>query len=200
MSDITKQQVVTFIENMTVLELAAFVKELEEKFGVSAAAPAGRRGRGRSRCRGRGGAVRVRRHPHGRRPGEDQGHQGDPHADRSRPQGGQGGGRRGPQARQGEGLQGRGGEHQEGPRGRRRHGAGQVASAVFGQLSGSATRHAVSAVMTLRRSMGPQMQGARALRNEAHRVCAAVTKGELQRRRWGSSERLRQATVSEGTK
>ena len=39
MSDITKQQVVTFIENMTVLELAAFVKELEEKFGVSAAAP-----------------------------------------------------------------------------------------------------------------------------------------------------------------
>jgi large subunit ribosomal protein L7/L12 len=41
MSDVTKQQVVTFIENMTVLELAAFVKELEEKFGVSAAAPVG---------------------------------------------------------------------------------------------------------------------------------------------------------------
>jgi large subunit ribosomal protein L7/L12 len=41
MSDITKQQVVTFIENMTVLQLAAFVKELEEKFGVSAAAPVG---------------------------------------------------------------------------------------------------------------------------------------------------------------
>jgi large subunit ribosomal protein L7/L12 len=39
MSAITKEQVVTFIENMTVLELAAFVKELEEKFGVSAAAP-----------------------------------------------------------------------------------------------------------------------------------------------------------------
>ena len=36
---VTKVQVVTFIENMTVLELAAFVKELEEKFGVSAAAP-----------------------------------------------------------------------------------------------------------------------------------------------------------------
>ena len=36
---VTKEQVVTFIENMTVLELAAFVKELEEKFGVSAAAP-----------------------------------------------------------------------------------------------------------------------------------------------------------------
>ena len=39
MADITKEQVVSFIENMTVLELAAFVKELEEKFGVSASAP-----------------------------------------------------------------------------------------------------------------------------------------------------------------
>jgi len=36
---ITKEEVVIFIENMTVLELAGFVKELEEKFGVSAAAP-----------------------------------------------------------------------------------------------------------------------------------------------------------------
>lgn len=39
MSDITKAQVVEFIEKMTVLELAELVKELEEKFGVSAAAP-----------------------------------------------------------------------------------------------------------------------------------------------------------------
>jgi large subunit ribosomal protein L7/L12 len=39
MADITKEQVVTFIESMTVLEMADFVKELEEKFGVSAAAP-----------------------------------------------------------------------------------------------------------------------------------------------------------------
>ena len=37
---ITREDVVSFIENMTVLELAEFVKELEEKFGVSAAAPA----------------------------------------------------------------------------------------------------------------------------------------------------------------
>ncbi|TYB32311.1 MAG: 50S ribosomal protein L7/L12 [Flexistipes sinusarabici] len=35
----TKEQVVEFIENMSVIELADFVKELEEKFGVSAAAP-----------------------------------------------------------------------------------------------------------------------------------------------------------------
>ncbi|AAS97399.1 50S ribosomal protein L7/L12 [Nitratidesulfovibrio vulgaris] len=36
---ITKEQVVEFIGNMTVLELSEFIKELEEKFGVSAAAP-----------------------------------------------------------------------------------------------------------------------------------------------------------------
>jgi large subunit ribosomal protein L7/L12 len=39
MADIKKEDVVAFIENMTVLEMAEFVKELEEKFGVSAAAP-----------------------------------------------------------------------------------------------------------------------------------------------------------------
>ncbi|HEY5975584.1 MAG TPA: 50S ribosomal protein L7/L12 [Geobacteraceae bacterium] len=36
---ITKDDVVKFIESMTVLDLAELVKELEEKFGVSAAAP-----------------------------------------------------------------------------------------------------------------------------------------------------------------
>jgi len=39
MSEVTKEQVVEFIANMTVLELSEFIKELEEKFGVSAAAP-----------------------------------------------------------------------------------------------------------------------------------------------------------------
>ena len=39
MADVTKEQVVEFIENMTVLDMAEFVKELEDKFGVSAAAP-----------------------------------------------------------------------------------------------------------------------------------------------------------------
>ena len=39
MSEITKEQVIDFISNMTVLELSEFIKELEEKFGVSAAAP-----------------------------------------------------------------------------------------------------------------------------------------------------------------
>jgi large subunit ribosomal protein L7/L12 len=36
---ITKEDVVKFIESMTVLELSELVKELEERFGVSAAAP-----------------------------------------------------------------------------------------------------------------------------------------------------------------
>ncbi|NQU03685.1 MAG: 50S ribosomal protein L7/L12 [Syntrophaceae bacterium] len=36
---INKEDVVKFIEEMTVLELSELVKELEEKFGVSAAAP-----------------------------------------------------------------------------------------------------------------------------------------------------------------
>lgn len=39
MADIKKEDVVKFIENMSVLELAELVKELEAKFGVSAAAP-----------------------------------------------------------------------------------------------------------------------------------------------------------------
>jgi len=37
--EMTKEDVVKFIEGMTVLELSELVKELEEKFGVSAAAP-----------------------------------------------------------------------------------------------------------------------------------------------------------------
>jgi len=36
---VTKENVVEFIKNMSVLELSEFVKELEEVFGVSAAAP-----------------------------------------------------------------------------------------------------------------------------------------------------------------
>ncbi len=36
---ISKADVISFIENMSVLELAELVKELEDKFGVSAAAP-----------------------------------------------------------------------------------------------------------------------------------------------------------------
>ena len=39
MADITKDDVIEFIASMSVLDLADLVKEMEEKFGVSAAAP-----------------------------------------------------------------------------------------------------------------------------------------------------------------
>ncbi len=39
MADITKDDVIEFIKNMSVLELSELVKEMEEVFGVSAAAP-----------------------------------------------------------------------------------------------------------------------------------------------------------------
>jgi large subunit ribosomal protein L7/L12 len=37
--NLTKEDVIDFIANMSVLELSELVKEMEEKFGVSAAAP-----------------------------------------------------------------------------------------------------------------------------------------------------------------
>ncbi len=36
---VTKEEVIDFIANMSVLELSELIKEFEEKFGVSAAAP-----------------------------------------------------------------------------------------------------------------------------------------------------------------
>jgi len=39
MAEITKQDVIDFIAQMSVLELSELIKELEDKFGVSAAAP-----------------------------------------------------------------------------------------------------------------------------------------------------------------
>lgn len=39
MSDVTKDQVVEYLSNLPVMEIAALVKDLEEKWGVSAAAP-----------------------------------------------------------------------------------------------------------------------------------------------------------------
>jgi len=39
MADITKDQVIDFLSNLPVMEIAALVKELEAKWGVSAAAP-----------------------------------------------------------------------------------------------------------------------------------------------------------------
>jgi large subunit ribosomal protein L7/L12 len=38
-ASITKEDLIEFVSNMSVLELSELIKELEEKFGVSAAAP-----------------------------------------------------------------------------------------------------------------------------------------------------------------
>jgi large subunit ribosomal protein L7/L12 len=38
-AEITKEDIIEFIANMSVLDLSELVKEMEEKFGVSAAAP-----------------------------------------------------------------------------------------------------------------------------------------------------------------
>lgn len=38
-ADISKEDVIEFIGNMSVLDLSELIKEMEEKFGVSAAAP-----------------------------------------------------------------------------------------------------------------------------------------------------------------
>jgi large subunit ribosomal protein L7/L12 len=39
MANVTKEDVIEFISSMSVLELSQLIKELEDKFGVSAAAP-----------------------------------------------------------------------------------------------------------------------------------------------------------------
>jgi len=57
MADITKADVIEFIANMTVLELSEMIKELEEKFGVSAAAPVAMMAAGPAGDGGAGGAA-----------------------------------------------------------------------------------------------------------------------------------------------
>lgn len=37
--DVTKEQVFEFIDNMTILDMSKFIKEFEERYGVTAAAP-----------------------------------------------------------------------------------------------------------------------------------------------------------------
>ena len=104
MAKLSTDELLDAFKELTLIELSEFVKQFEETFGVTAAAPvavaaAGRSGRCRS-GRGRRGAGRVRRHPRGRRREEGPGHQGRPRARlRAGPEGGQGPGRRGPEGR-----------------------------------------------------------------------------------------------------
>jgi len=74
---LTKDQVIEWLSGQSVLQLNELVKELETKWGVSAAAVSARAGRRRCcarRCRDR--TDRVHRRPQGSRPEQDQRHQG----------------------------------------------------------------------------------------------------------------------------
>jgi len=39
MADVTKDQVFEYIDNMTILQMSEFIKEFEDRYGVTAAAP-----------------------------------------------------------------------------------------------------------------------------------------------------------------
>ncbi len=54
---VTKEDVIEFISNMTVLELSELIKELEDKFGVSAAAPVAVAAAGAAPAGGEAGAA-----------------------------------------------------------------------------------------------------------------------------------------------
>src|SRR6266571_3549289 len=123
---VAKAEILDAISNMSVLELSQLIKDLEDKFGVSAAAatvaaaaPAGRGG-GEDRVYGR--AHRVRRK-------QGQRDQGGPRSHRARAEGGQGPCGWSAQARQGRRVQsGLGSDFEEVDR-RRRQGRDQVTTA-----------------------------------------------------------------------
>lgn len=134
MADITKDQVIEWLSGLSVLDIAALVKELEDKWGVSAAAPvAGRRRR--SRRGPRGGKGRFRRHSQVRRRfQEDLGHQGSPRDYLPRPRRSQGPRRRRPQGNQGRRRQGGSRRDRQEAQGRRRRSRSQVSDFGFTAL------------------------------------------------------------------
>ena len=71
MSEITKDQVIDWLSEQSVLEIADIVKTLEEKWGVSAAAPVAVAAAARSRPENRQGRCRSRRRKRRIRRGSD---------------------------------------------------------------------------------------------------------------------------------
>ena len=120
---------------MTVLELSTFIKAFEERYGVTAAAPAAAAVAAPA-ASGAGEAAAVEEQTEfsavltevGTQ--QDPGHQGRSRAHRPWPQGGQGPRRRSPQADQGRGRKRRGREGQGRARGAGRQGRHQVAPAA----------------------------------------------------------------------
>ena len=100
MATLTKEEILDGIAELSVIQLSELLKDFEESFGVTAAAPVAvarrRPGGRRRRRRRRGGEVGVRRRPHRGRRQEDPGHQGGACPHQPGPQGGQGPGRGAP--------------------------------------------------------------------------------------------------------
>ena len=147
MADITREQVVDYLSNLPVIQIAELIKTLEDKWGVKAApvavaarpapaaAAAARRGRGEDRVRRRSSRTPARTRS---------GHQGGPRDHRPRPQGGEGPRRGRAQDRQGGRVQGRRRGHEEEARRGRCQGRAQVrlfrpsASTASGRRQGDA--------------------------------------------------------------
>ena len=129
---IAKQEILDAISSMTVLELSQLIKDMEEKFGVSAAAatvavaaPAA----------GAAAAAAEEKteftvDPRRRRREQGEHHQGRARSHGPGPEGGQGPGRRRAEAREGRRQQGRRRGHQEEAGRSRRQGRGQVVAAA----------------------------------------------------------------------
>src|SRR5882672_1805565 len=153
---VAKAEILDAISNMSVLELSNLIKDLEEKFGVSAAAatvaaaaPAG--------GGGGGGEDRVYGHAHRFRRKQGQRDQGGPRAHRARAEGSQGPGGWSAQAREGRRVQsGLGSNFEEVDR-RRRQGRDQVTTAQtilhhrahreHGELLGFSSVYSVTSVV-----------------------------------------------------
>ncbi len=60
MATLTQDQILDSIDGMTVLELSEFIKKFEERYGVTAAAPAAAAAAPAAASRGRGSRPRSR--------------------------------------------------------------------------------------------------------------------------------------------
>ena len=130
---LSNDQIIEAISAKSLIEVMELVKAMEEKFGVSAAAPVAMAAAPgcRRRCRSGRRADRIHGHPQGHRREEGRSHQGRPCDHRPWPQGSQGSRRVGSGDRQGCRQQGRRREVQEGPGSRRRDRRGQVRTGVL---------------------------------------------------------------------
>ena len=138
---LTNDQILEAISAKSLMEVIELVKAMEEKFGVTAAAPvAVAAGAGRRRCRSGRRADRIRGHPQGDRRQEGRSHQGRPRNHGPGPEGSEGPGRGAPAPSRKPCQQGRRREDQEGSRSRRREGRDQVSGSLLRRLTQANTQ------------------------------------------------------------